>query len=122
MPLEKLETCRIRERDRDRNGNEHHSGNCPDTENEQVAQRPNRITDDWQNEEGDRGRSRQPVDDSNYHRSKRLIKPRATEEAIEFCRRDILFRVPVRRRLMAVRMTVDVIAVPMNVMMAAQMA
>jgi len=99
----------------DGGGDEHHSGDCAKTKNEQVGNSERRNANGGQNEKGDRGGTGEAVNDAYRERTQNLIKANAAESPIEPANRRGGFRVAMFLRRMRVGMVMDVVAVGMNV-------
>ena len=84
--------ARISEWDRDRGGNEHHSRDCTDAEDEEVRYGPARLANRGEHQQGDGGRARKAVDESDHKRAENLIHAQLSESAIEKSERCIFGR------------------------------
>src|SRR5207244_12333126 len=70
----------ICERYGDRGGNQHHSGNGTDPENQQVRDREGRNANRGEYEKSNRSGTSEAVNDANYEWTKHLIKSDARSE------------------------------------------
>jgi hypothetical protein len=107
----------VGKRENHRSSDEHHACNRADPENEQVNNRPFRIANCGQDQQRDRCRASEAVDESYDERPHGLIEAEAAEMAVEPTERRLRRRVRMRFGVVLVRMSVNVIAVAVRVRM-----
>ena len=95
---------------RDAHGNQHHAGNGPNSENQQVRNGPAWIANRGENQQGYGSRASQTVHDTNEKRPQLPIDSDLAEEPIHPRYRRFVRSVRMRFRRVRVRVRVDVIA------------
>src|SRR6266700_1201576 len=67
----------------DAHGDQHHTGNCPDSKNQQISERPVSIADRSEDQQGHCRRTGKPVHSTNNKRPNRTIESGFSKETIQ---------------------------------------
>ena len=102
---------RVFEGQGDRGGDDHHSGDGANSEDQQIGDGPVGIANGGEHEQGDGGRAGESVDEADKQRANGLIEAELAEDAIHPADRGGCFGVAVLFGIVGVRVGVNVISV-----------
>jgi len=102
---------------RDAHSDQHHACDGSGSEHQQVSDSPARIANGGEHQQRCRGRPGKPVHNSNHQWAYRLVELESLQAAVKPSHGSLFIAVRMRLRLVAVVMTVHIVAMAVRVRM-----